>query len=362
MKPILVLGAYGLAGRAIVARLAAKTGHTIIAAGRNSAKLQMLSDSMGAERVRTRVLDAADAGALRAACEDASFVINAVGPFARTGADIARVVVEAGLPYLDCANEQTHYERLGELDPLARRRGVPIITAAGAIPGLSTMLVARLIGQLDGAAEVDCCWAQYRHAYADTGLASIMGGILEAVAHPVALKGGQLAPVVMGRGMRAFELDAPFGLKTLMEVPTIDALTIAHAFPLREYHTWFYMGELPTWLLDVVRVLAPQRRRWAYRLIESIMRRLNDRDTARAIAVGVGPECLVHVTARSATETRQASILFRDGAAATACLPAYLAALYFDGGIPAAGLMTPLDLVEAAQFEAIAGDAVCGRQ
>ena len=47
--------------------------------------------------------------ALREACGRASFVINAVGPFARSGAAIARVAVECGLPYLDCANEQVHY-------------------------------------------------------------------------------------------------------------------------------------------------------------------------------------------------------------------------------------------------------------
>jgi short subunit dehydrogenase-like uncharacterized protein len=118
---ILVLGAYGLAGRAIVERLAARTTHPVVAAGRRADKLQALLKALGSDRIHALVLDATDVTALRNACANASFVINAIGPFARSGAAIARTAVECGRPYLDCANEQLHYRNLSELDALARR-------------------------------------------------------------------------------------------------------------------------------------------------------------------------------------------------------------------------------------------------
>jgi short subunit dehydrogenase-like uncharacterized protein len=355
---ILVLGAYGLAGRAVVERLTARTTHSVVAAGRRADKLQALLKEIRSDRVSPLVLDATDVSALRNACANASFIINAVGPFARSGAAIARTVVECGRPYLDCANEQLHYRRLLELDALARRQGVPLITAAGGVPGLSTLLTAHLLKQFSGATEVDCCWAQFRHAYAQSGLASLMGGILEALDRPVALRAGKPATIVIGRSAREFALPEPFGRKKLLEVPTIDDLTIPGRFSLQEFHTWFYMGDLPTWLLEIVRLLQPNRRPWAYRLIEAIMRRINDRDTAKAIASGIGPECLLQVLARNSDETKSQSLMFRDGAVATACLPAYIADRCLRGEVPQTGLLTPLDLIDPERLPEITEGAL----
>ncbi len=356
--PILVLGAYGLAGRAIVERLTARTPHTVVAAGRSGDKLHALLKQSDSRRVRPLVLDVTNLSALREACAAVSFVINAVGPFARSGAATARTAVECGRPYLDCANEQLHYRNLMEVDAAARRKRVPIITAAGGVPGLSTLLTAKLLKQFPAATEVDCCWAQFRHAYAEAGLASMMGGILEAVDRPVALRQGKPTPVVIGRSAQSFTFPHPFGQKRLLEVPTVDDLTIPARFPLHEFHTWFYMGDLPLWLLDIVRLLQPNRRPWAYRFIEAIMRRINDRDTARAIAAGVGPECLLQVLARSSRERISQSLLFRDGAVATACLPEYLADCYLRGEVSQTGLLTPLDLVDPARLPEILDGAL----
>ncbi len=356
--PILLLGAYGLAGRAIVERLAEHTPYPIVAAGRNAEKLNSLRDILNNERVDRCILDVSDPPALRDACANASFVINAVGPFAQHGAGIARTVVECGRPYLDCANEQCHYRRLTGLDALARRKNVPMITAAGAIPGVSTLLMAQVLHHFPEAAEMDCCWAQCRHAYAGAGLASVMGGILEATDRPETMRHGKLVPVVIGRSTRFFDLQEPFGRKRLMEVPTIDSLTLPKHFALQEMHTWFYMGDLPTWLLGIVRLLQPNRRPWAYRFIEAIMRRINDQETRKAIASNVGPECLLWVEARNQRETKSSSILFRDGAVATACFPAYVADRYLRGEIRDTGLLTPLDLLAGDELPEITKGAV----
>lgn len=353
---VLVLGAYGLAGRAIVERLREQTSFQIIASGRDPAKLQTLYKTPEMSHIQTRVLDVSDTAALREACGDISFVINAVGPFARNGAVIARTVIECDRPYLDCANEQRHYHNLEVLHDLACRRGLPMITAAGAIPGCSTLLTAYMLEKVPPGPCVECCWAQFRHAYADSGLASMMGGILEALESPLTTHAGELTPVRLGKSVKTVELPAPFGSQRLMELPTIDALTLPRHFHIQDHHTWFYMGDLPLWLLDIIRVLQPQRRLWAYRLVEAIMRRINTSDTEKAIASGVGPESLlmVRMCDRDKTESRQ--ILFRDGAVATACLPVYIAGKFLQGAIDKTGLLTPLDLMQPSELpEALKG-------
>jgi short subunit dehydrogenase-like uncharacterized protein len=355
-KEILVLGAYGLAGRAIVERLLGRTPYTVLAAGRDAVRLDAVCGALDSSRIRTRVLDALVSADLGEACQEADFVINAVGPFARSGAAIARTVLESGKPYLDCANEQQHYHRLETLHERAMQRHLPLITGAGAIPGLSTLLVASLSRQFPEGAEVDCCWAQLRHAYADTGLASMMGGLLEALSEPVALTSGKWSPVRLGKSVKTFDFPAPFGRRPCMELPTIDALTLPRHVPLCDYHTWFYLGELPLWLLDVVRLLQPQRRPRIYTVIEAIMRRINTHDTAKAIAAGAGPEALLRVDASRDGRTETRSMLFVDGAAATACLPVHLAEQYLTGKISKHGLLTPLDLMEPEAVDTIASD------
>ncbi len=349
---ILVLGAYGLAGRAITARLLRKTSYTVLAAGRDCNRLKAVCGPMESGRIRTVVLDALIPDDVANACHQADFVINAVGPFARNGAAIAQTVLETGKPYLDCANEQQHYHRLKSLNEMAVQRNLPMITAAGAIPGLSTLLAA----QFDESTSTECCWAQLRHAYADSGLASMMSGILEALAEPVTISGGQFSSVILGKSVKTIALPAPFGCRPCLEVPTIDALTLPRHVPFQDYHTWFYFGELPLWLLDVVRLLQPQRRPRAYRMIYAVMRHINTRDTAKAIAAGIGPEALLMVSAFQKERLESRSMMFVDGAAATACLPVYLAHLYLTGEMDRCGLLTPLDLVAPALLDEITSD------
>src|SRR5690606_25989477 len=126
--------------------------------------------------------------------------------------------------------------------------------------------------------------------------------------------------------------------------------TVRNRFSLREYHTWFYAGDLPSWLLGFVRALQPQRRPRAYRMIERVMRGINNHETAKAIAAGLGPECLIHVTALAGDFVRRASVTFRDGAVATACLPVYIADAYLQGRLDQTGLRTPLDLLDSGRL------------
>jgi short subunit dehydrogenase-like uncharacterized protein len=348
---ILVLGAYGLAGRAIVKEILDTTPHQVLAAGRKADRLATMVVELPTDRVRTIVLDATDVAALTRACGKADFVINASGPYAKFGAQVARAVIDAGRPYLDCANEQVHYERLRAIGALASSKSLPLITAAGAIPGLSSLLIVYMLKMHPEARSVDCAYAQLRHAYEDGGLGSMMSGVLEAVNKPLSLREGAHVSCLLGAATQRMELPKPIGLRQFFELPNIDVLTLPHKRALRNLRVWFYMGDIPTWLFPIIRLLRPDRHPMIYRLLERIVDNMNTKEIAHAIATGQGPEGVIQVTVSSGKETLTGSLTLRDGAVATAFLPAYIANAYLSGMLDRSGVLTPTDLVTLSQIE-----------
>lgn len=357
-KEILVLGAYGLAGRTVIAGLKSSTDDSIVAAGRDPERLKEVISGSRSDRCRLLELDAGDLTALRRACETADLVINTIGPYALLGSSIARVAIECGVSYIDCANEQIHYWKLSELDPLARDRGLLMVTGAGAIPGFSTLLAAALLDRFPSATSVDIAFAQFRHAYPGAGLASIMSGVLDAVHRPYALVDGDQKPVLLGKSLREFSLQAPFKKKKMLEVPTIDTITLAQRYPLKNIRTWFYLGEQPAWLFGLIRLLQPQKRKWAYDLIRTVANITDSREYKRSVNAGHGPEALLYVEAGNGHEKRFGSVLLKDGAAPMGCLPAIIAGDFLAGRIRQTGLTTPLDLVSFDRMVESATDAI----
>ena len=337
---ILVLGAYGLAGRAIVEQLCRTAQQTVVASGR---RWERLRQEFG-ERLETLELDATDAAQLRRACAAAAVVINAVGPFARNGADIARTVIDCGRHYVDCANEQVHYERLRELHAAARSAGTLLVTGAGVVPGISTLLAGDLLAHHGAAAAVDIMWAQLCHAYPDGGKATVMGGVLDTVYRPFCIREGKRIAVRLGDSWRTAELPPPFGSRQLLEVPTLDVPVLAERAALREVRTWAYVTPQPRWVFAVIRLLNPAKRPIIYRLIDRVADRVTRAEFARATKQGLGREVLLRVSVSGAERTLGATLHFTDGAAPTAVLPARIAGDLARGTIEQRGLMTPLDL------------------
>jgi len=346
---VLILGAYGLAGRTIFDGLLRKTALNIIVAGRRREKLQALVGGAGS-RVELLTLDAADREVLSKACAGAGLTINAVGPYAVHGAEIARTVIDNGCSYLDCANEQVHYRRLQEIDVAARNKGLLLATAAGVIPGLSSLIAAKLLEGATAARTVEIFFAQFQHAYEDSGFASIMGGVLDAGYRPVAWVDGREAPVSLGDSRKTEEFPPPFGRRRCLEAPTIDALTLPARFAVQTQRTWFYLGEQPTWVFSLIRLLQPHKRKWAYRLIEELARPMNTIESRRARRSKLSREALLAVTVRGDGADRLGRIVLKDGAAPMNSLPVRIAQQLLAGKLKHVGLATPLDLMTFDQL------------
>ena len=340
---VLVLGACGLAGRVVVERLLAASDLEIVATGRNAASLRARFGGRD-PRQTTATLDADDAAALRQACASVDIVVNAVGPYTRNGAEIARTVVDCRRHYIDCANEQLHFERLQALDARARDAGCLLVTGAGLFPGLSSLLATHQLRAHPGADTLEIVYAQLRSPFDDGGHASAMGGVLDTVLQPWAVRGGRRVAVPLGRSLRTADLPLPFGRCRLLEVPTIDLPLFAGRTGLREIHTWVLMTDQPAWVFGLIRRLDPTRRPWAYRLLDGILSRLARREAAHAKAGGLSRNALLQVITRDASRERAANLVFCDGATPVGVLPARIARDLASNRITATGLQTPLDL------------------
>lgn len=100
----------------------------------------------GARGVRVDVTDATELAALFGG---ADAVLNTVGPFFRLGPPVLRAAIDAGCHYLDINDDWESTEAMLAMDAAARERGVTAVIGVGASPGISNLLAATAIDQLD---------------------------------------------------------------------------------------------------------------------------------------------------------------------------------------------------------------------
>ncbi len=345
---VVVLGAYGLAGREIVRGLLEKTSVRVVACGRDATRLAVLGAAGDPRRMQTRSLDVSDAVGLAQAVAGAQLVINCVGPYARHGADVARVLVDCGVSLMDLATEQVHYRRLQRLDAVARARGVAVLTGIGAIPGVSTVLMLLAAERLPDIEAIDAFLAHRRMPDGEGGLGSLLTAVLEAGCAPAMLRDGVYVPVRLGEDRRTEDMPVPVGPTQMIGLPTIDALVVPPRVGVRSLRTYFGIGNVFPGLFVLLRMLAPHRREWAYRLVRRLLATTMERERRQALAAEVSPECVVKVAARTRSGCWEGAAHFPDGAAATARLPVLAAKRCAEGTLAVAGLHTAADIFEPA--------------
>lgn len=151
---VLLLGAYGLFGARIAARLAREPGWRVLLAGRDRQRAEQL-----AMRCRADVRTLAELVAVSVDVHDAGFdavlararpqlVINCAGPFQQQNYAVARRCLDAGAHYVDLADGRDYVLGFAAaLDGVARARGLLAVTGASTVPGLSAAVVDHYRGE-----------------------------------------------------------------------------------------------------------------------------------------------------------------------------------------------------------------------
>jgi len=343
-RPVVVLGAYGEAGSAVVRALAATKAFEVVAAGRDAAKLAALQRT--GDGLSTLQLDVFDAQALAAALRTAGLVINCVGPYVRSGLLLARAAVEAKVAYLDLASEQEHARQLRALDSSARQAGTPVLTGVGAYPGLSGILLQALLRRHPGAQSVELALVTGAHADPALGAAQAVSGVMELAFPLTELEDGRLVEVVPGE-RRSFDFPQPFGPTAVMRWPQLEVLSLAAAGRVRDASTFVALGgeALPArTLLRLLRRLRPTPGSRVLAAVTRLLAARRRRQKPHRPAETTNRGAIV-VVLREGDEVHTASASVQDVAAATSWLPVYAAKRWAEGGL-APGVAIPLEVFQ----------------
>ena len=145
---VVVLGAGGMG------RYAARTAagfdfvEELVVADLDAAAAQGLADELG-PAARGLHVDVSDGAELTALFEGSDAVLNTVGPFFRLGPPVLHAAIAAGCHYLDINDDWESTEAMLEMDAAARERNVTAVIGVGASPGISNLLAATAIDELD---------------------------------------------------------------------------------------------------------------------------------------------------------------------------------------------------------------------
>ena len=141
---ILVLGGYGFFGARICRALAADKAIRLLIGGRDVTKAALLAQELGLDPGQALAIDA-NAANLAQRLEElrVATVIHTAGPFQGQDYQVARAAIAAGANYIDLADGRAFVAGIGQLDALARARGVMVTSGASSLPALSSAVVDR---------------------------------------------------------------------------------------------------------------------------------------------------------------------------------------------------------------------------
>jgi short subunit dehydrogenase-like uncharacterized protein len=154
---------------------------------------------------------------------DGALVLLAAGPFAETSATVLRAALDAGVHYLDVANELPVVDAALAADAEARRQGVTVLPAVGFGTVASDGLARYVADQVPGASKLELAVLLGTDGSSSAARASTMR-VLAGGGRVV--RDGQLVRQRLGAGARRQR--TPRGDRTLVPVPTGDLVVTRH--------------------------------------------------------------------------------------------------------------------------------------
>ncbi len=352
MKTILVTGAYGHAGSEIVNGLLNKTPFSVLATGRRINKLQELKEKHPTDRLQIQVVDVESEEEILMACQTADLMINASGPYSMIGFKVVKTAIDAKLPYIDLANEQLQLKRLRDIKSEIEAADTMVFTCTGQSPGVSTLVMKHMADLVENVDSIHMFGVIGRLPTADKTLGSMMGGILEAALDSVVYVGGKHEIEPFGSNIIKHTFPAPFGTMNMLSIPITDAFLVPEVVKCNTVLTMFGLDmDLPPRLGTILKFLKPHKRKWAYKLLESLMRKTIKDSYKTGLKEGFNPGGYFKVVVQG-DKTIEAQIKVADNSIMTSYLPIVIALNYFENPNKFKGLLTPTDAYTFESFNA----------
>ena len=151
----MIYGANGYTGR-LIARQAVRRGQRPVLAGRNGARIEMISAEL---KCPSAVFALDSAGQIAVQLKGIKLVLNCAGPFSATARLMMDACLAAGVHYLDITGEIEVIEAAAERHRAAIAAGVSVIPAVGFDVVPSDCLAAMLAAELPGATHLQLAFA-----------------------------------------------------------------------------------------------------------------------------------------------------------------------------------------------------------
>jgi saccharopine dehydrogenase-like NADP-dependent oxidoreductase len=269
MHTILVLGGYGFFGKRIADCLIGDAGIQLLIGGRNLEKAEAACAELGLPRGNAILINAQDpAMASLLSRSGVETLIHTAGPFQMQDYGVARIAITAGCNYIDLADGRQFVAGIAALDDAAKKRGVTVISGASSVPGLSSAVVDRYLGEFSRLDEIRIGIGSGGRA---PGLATV-AGIFGYCGKPIRrLENGRWTETFGWLDLTRYRFADPVGVRLLgscdvpdlelfpMRYPSVKTVTFHAGFASKPGHllVWFLSGLVK---LGLLRNLSPWAR------------------------------------------------------------------------------------------------------
>ena len=359
-REVMVLGGYGLAGKAVVEALL-RAGYSAVAAGRSLDKLKRLQSRLSDGVPGTLRLQQADVETVQPALDSlapGSVVINCVGPYIKYGMDVLKSSIERRVHYIDLASEQQHWRNAQSLDAKARENKVTAFLGAGAYPGLSGLMLRRMMEQYSELKRLELRLVMAPNPPGQ-GIAQILSGALEMV-FPLEEKTGSgssgQANVSPGT-TEILDLPDPFGRRRMLRWPQLEILALeSNEIPFQTFIWPGHDPEIGKGQVKLVQWMRPHKSTLGYRLLQWQARKM----ASGSVSSGSGeidsdvPESggIVEAILEDRLHKHRMILRFQDTEEATALLPVHLAGeLLRDDSHPGPGIFSPMQVMDGHRIQ-----------
>jgi hypothetical protein len=147
---VLILGASGQFGSRLCRRLVQLDDLHLFIGGRDGQKLEAAQEQLRAVKPDAKI-DILARTISGSNLEDLlysrrlSLVVHLAGPFQGQDYAVAKACLQAGVPYIDMADGREFVTKFTSLDAAARAKGIPLITGASTVPGLSSAIIEAML-------------------------------------------------------------------------------------------------------------------------------------------------------------------------------------------------------------------------
>ena len=157
MKVVALGGCGGMGKFAVRTILTYELIEDVVVADMDGERAATFAQESGSKASYAQI-DVKDGAALRKLMANADVVMNTVGPFYRFGVPVLQAAIDSGTHYMDINDDWEPTLEMLDLDNAAREAGVTAIIGMGASPGVSNMLAAKAVGELDSVASLVTGW------------------------------------------------------------------------------------------------------------------------------------------------------------------------------------------------------------